>query len=83
MNGSAADPAMPMPATRPTQPVRSQRGRIWVICDTRSGNIGPMTTPIIDTYIPKYKKNIKVEKGAMSYGDSIADDGRYKPDREL
>ena len=47
--GSAADPAMPRPATSPTHPVSSQWGRIRVIWDTSSGNIGPSTTPIRDT----------------------------------
>jgi len=63
IKGNAAEPAIPIPLTSPMQAVSSQRGRMCVICCTRSGNIGPSTRPTKEIWRRFVSESRKKYKG--------------------
>src|SRR5260221_10474158 len=81
IKGSAADPATPIPATSPTEPVNNHLGRTRVMCWTSNGNIGPKTSPTTDIWIVS---DTKVNPDSLrTHGDGIFDDGGYEPNSQL
>lgn len=86
MKGTAADPATPIPATRPTHAVSSHRGRMCVMCETRRGNMGPRTRPIRETFVFRAMVRVSVLWGRRKWGwrktysYCVFDNGGYKPD---